>query len=467
MMNASSTPASSAAGNLSPVDAFILSLLRVEFGPGAPGEALPSVPRSPDWGAVVQRASDLGIAPLLYGIAQGRSGAEFPEPHARILGTDYAKAWAMNTKNMVRLAGLLAAFNSAGIRAILLKGTHLALFVYRDVGMRPMADVDILVRKADLSAAENLLLGCGYSHRELSPGAYDFLDRDRSGRELARLAEHFRTEHHHLHPFGSARGIRLLDVHWTLASPSLPFSIDTDGLWQRAERCAVEGAEASVLCPEDAILHLALHAASGNTFRVYALRSLCDIAAIAARHGSRLDWDALCARAREWKAGRFVYLALRLAADLPGARIPDTALALLRPGDFNEAIACEAARRVLGGEDRRAAIRRPGMFAPSRGLGAKTSYVLGRIFPHPGEMARIYSLPASSPRVYLRYPRRLASLLSRYPALYARFFLYLLTRRGADPFGYNLDTWLDTGAVTPDSVGPARHQRLRGDTRHG
>jgi hypothetical protein len=447
MMNTSSAPASPAVGSLTPADAFILDLLRAEFGGGTPNVAAPAAPPPPGWDAVVRRAAELGIGPLLYGIVRGRTGTAIPEHRARDLGMEYAKTWAMNAKNMARIAELLAAFGPEGIRAILLKGAHLAAFVYLDIGMRPMADVDILVRKEDIPAAEKLLAGAGYAMREHVPAAYKFLDADGGAPAPEHLTGRYRECHHHLHPLGSARGIRLLDVHWTLVPPSLPFPIDAEGLWQRAGIKAVEGREVRVLCPEDTILHLALHASFRDKFRLHGLRSLCDLAAVVGRFHDTIDWAALSARARDWNAGRFVYLALRLSRDLPGARIPEEALALLRPADFDEAIAGEAARRILGGEDRRAAIRRPEMFDPSRGLGAKTAYVLGRIFPRPGEIARIYSLPPSSPRVYLRYPRRLASLISRYPALYARFFLHLLRGERPDPFGYNLDTWLSEGSV--------------------
>jgi hypothetical protein len=391
---------------------------------------------------------ELGIAPLLYGIAQGRTGTAVPELHVRNLGMEYARTWAINTKNKLRIAEMLAAFGSAGIRAIPLKGAHLALFVYRDIGMRPMVDVDILVRREDIPTAEKLLSEAGYATREHIPSAYKFLGVDGDAGAPEHLIERYRNHHHHLHPLGSARGIRLLDVHWTLVSPALPFRIDAEGLWQRAGIQALDGREVRVLCPEDTILHCALHASFCDKFRFHGLRPLCDLAAVVGRFHDTLDWDALSARAREWNADRFVYLALRLSGDLLGVNIPDAALALLKPAHFDEAIAGEAARRVLGCEDRRAAIRRPEMFDPSRGLGAKTAYVLGRIFPRRGEMARIYSLPVSSPLLYLGYPRRLASLLSRYPALYARFFLHLLRGGKPDPFGYNLDTWLSNGSVS-------------------
>lgn len=337
----------------SAVDAFLSALLRVEFG-GSPPD--PGPPPCPDWEAAAQRALALGIAPLIHAIVEARPGIAAPEGPARRLAGSYAKAWAANARTLARLGELLAAFEREGIRVILLKGAHLAFLAYRDIGMRPMVDVDILLREDDLPAAERLLAGSGYAPRAHVPQAYDFLGDDAPSLDAAPLSARYRERHHHLHPLGSARGLRLLDVHRSIVSPSLPFSIDAAGLWRRAETRLLEGRKAEVLCPEDAVLCAALHASASNRFRASGLKSLCDIAALAA--GRRApDWSALCARTREWNAGRFVYSALLLAADICGAQIPTAALDSMRPADFSTAVAEEAVRRLLP--------------APARGLPAR------------------------------------------------------------------------------------------------
>ncbi|MCP4365035.1 MAG: nucleotidyltransferase family protein [Planctomycetes bacterium] len=46
---------------------------------------------------------------------------------------------------------------------ILLKGAHLAQVVYSNIALRPMGDIDILVKKNDLPKAKELLLELGYT----------------------------------------------------------------------------------------------------------------------------------------------------------------------------------------------------------------------------------------------------------------------------------------------------------------
>ena len=432
-------------------EAFILHCLRV--GLCAAADDRSSAARRPavDWDKAYEKAVRLGVAPLLYGIMKDRPPlsveGHIPERFVRGIRMEYVKTWAMNIRDRTGLAEILKQFNAVGIKIILLKGIHLALFVYQDIGFRSMTDVDILISKEDLFKAEELLFGAGYECPELSRAVYDFFDVDSGARERDILRERYKIDHHHLHPFSSRRGVKNLDIHWTLTTPSLPASIDMEGIWTRAEHREMDGTDVLMLCPEDIILHLALHASFSGKFTIYGLRSLCDIAAITRYSRGGIDWDELRLRAQRWKVDKLVYLALRLSTHLLGVDMPDATLRSMEPERFNEGIAVEAARRLFYAGGRQEKIYRPEMFAREIPLQKKVAFIFRRIFPSPQELAEMYSLPVSSTRAYLYYPLRLGSLLYRYSFLYAKFFLYLWTHRRADPFGYDLETYLSTKAI--------------------
>lgn len=68
--------------------------------------------------------------------------------------------WSL-ARNMIlfdELGRVLEAFNEAGIDVIVLKGAALAQTIYPDIALRPMGDVDLLVKKEGLEKAENLLI---------------------------------------------------------------------------------------------------------------------------------------------------------------------------------------------------------------------------------------------------------------------------------------------------------------------
>jgi hypothetical protein len=53
-------------------------------------------------------------------------------------------------------------FRAAGIDVIVLKGAFLAELVYRNIGLRAIGDIDLLVKKEDLGKVKRVLIQLGY-----------------------------------------------------------------------------------------------------------------------------------------------------------------------------------------------------------------------------------------------------------------------------------------------------------------
>ena len=77
------------------------------------------------------------------------------------------------------------------------------------------------------------------------------------------------------------------------------------------------------------------------------LRPLCDLAEIIRAHGDTLAWPEVQARAVEWHAERFLYLALWLTRELLGRAVPQSVMEGLCPRDFTERWAALALKQVL------------------------------------------------------------------------------------------------------------------------
>jgi len=224
------------------------------------------------------------------------------------------------------LPTILRTLRDAGITPILLKGAHFATTVYPEPLLRPMDDFDILVRQVELAAAEQALRGAGYES-----------SRTESIPEVCAVE--------HSLPTLLQRGTCPIELHWTIARPSARIPVDLDGLWNRAHPIAVAAEPAYVLAPEDALLHICLHAAVLHLFD-QGLRPLLDIAALLDRYGTTMDWAAVESRARAWKVERAVYLLLDLTRREAGAEVPDSVLGHLQPAGVPAAV-IDAARAQL------------------------------------------------------------------------------------------------------------------------
>ena len=102
------------------------------------------VSRPLDWDRIVESALSQGIAPLLY-----HNLKNIPETHCipqRVMAElkkNYYDNIARNMYLYAELARIVKAFHDKGISTILLKGAALAKFVYGDIGLRSMIDIDL------------------------------------------------------------------------------------------------------------------------------------------------------------------------------------------------------------------------------------------------------------------------------------------------------------------------------------
>jgi hypothetical protein len=197
--------------------------------------------------------------------------------------------------------------SAADVPVIPLKGAVLAETVYCERALRPMNDIDLLIREEDLDRAQRGLGGIGYELIHDAETKADLLRR-----------------HHHWVFRNPAIGAIPLEPHWRLDPPGSPFRVETAGLWQRAVPTRIAGVDALSLSPEDLLLHLTTHAVR-HRFNG-GLLFLVDIAAVIARYESLIDWGRLKTRAAEWNAQPHVSVTLRLAVELLGAAVPASTL---------------------------------------------------------------------------------------------------------------------------------------------
>lgn len=85
-----------------------------------------------------------------------------PDKLSDTLVSAYAHVSAANQRTMDRLAVVLDRFRSNGIECLLLKGADLLSRLYGIRGLRPLADVDLLVREHDLPAIDRVLAELEY-----------------------------------------------------------------------------------------------------------------------------------------------------------------------------------------------------------------------------------------------------------------------------------------------------------------
>jgi hypothetical protein len=222
------------------------------------------------------------------------------EPHQGRLKGIYR--YSLFRANVVAAAGrrVLEAFRKAGIEAVAIKGIALGVRYYRNLALRPMSDVDVLVRRADVAAAEAVLGDCGWSYR---------YDAARKPHDV------------HSYDYVDGRGSGF-DLHWFSLLESVGDGSD-DGVWARAETMDWHGMPLLVPAREDlALIAMVNGMREGEGMRGMWVHDL----AVLITDAPDFDWELLWAEAGRRNVREQVFNALLLLARAVPWLVPEARL---------------------------------------------------------------------------------------------------------------------------------------------
>jgi hypothetical protein len=253
-----------------------LSLCGQRPGSAAVAQRLPSVLAAvPSFDELATAAEQHGMEPLVLAHIE-RTGLAIPFDvlgRLRARRTQHVHAAVVRTRVVSAVVGAMA---QAGVPFLVLKGAALAHLVYGDPRLRPMRDVDLLIRKADGGRAQDVLMRCGFR-----PGGIAVPSRHHHSQGMARTLEGATVTielHHELMertPFLEPRG------YDDLLGRSQPF--EWGGMSYRTLGC------------EDMLWHVYAHAFVLHTMHPGAIRllSVADLVHATESWIDRIDWTRL------------------------------------------------------------------------------------------------------------------------------------------------------------------------------
>jgi len=337
------------------------------------------------------------LGPLLaWQLAHAHAGVALPADVSARLAQARRQAAFRSLLFQQELIGIHRVLAAAGIPYQALKGAFLAFHAYPSAGLRPMRDLDILVPKAKVAAAYEVLQAAGLrliSEHPVAPqvasGAHCHLA------PLAARCEQFTVElHTRLFHF------RAYDRH-ARVDPS-----DDPVFWQRGRQAALGGESVCFEAPEDLLLHLIVHAVYDHEFNNGPLL-LSDVAFLLQRHPP--DWNIFWARAEASGRARGCHLVMHLVrhywgpqlVDMTGSTPPSqqemdafATLMLCDPADILDRHLCADA-------------------VQQRSVLQWIRYLLDKAFASPARVRLAYDLPIGDWRVVFYYPVRWYRQLTR------------------------------------------------------
>lgn len=204
---------------------------------------------------------------------------------------------------MHRIGTLLKSFEDAGIETMVLKGAALIQLYYRESGLRPMLDADVLVHAHQAEQAMELL-----TRLQWKPVRY--------------TQPQIRIPILHSTPFEDEGG-RQLDLHWHLFWECFKAN-DDDDYWKKAIPIKIGGVQTLALNPTDQLLHTCWHGARWN--EVPPIRWIADAMAILGDPTSEIEWPSLLKKAQKHRIVMPVKDSLEYLKKTFDAPVPDTLL---------------------------------------------------------------------------------------------------------------------------------------------
>ena len=261
-----------------------------------------------DWEAVGKLSERLDLAPLLYKHMSREDLTRFiPGEIFQAWKEEYRRNKLRNFSIYGQLDQILARKELAGIPLVPLKGVFLAKWIYCDIGLRPMSDIDLLCREQDFERIRSCLLSFGFSER-----------RDKS-------VLHEKAVAHISHPPCFKHPARAkIDLHTQIFPfmPSLQKSPSLNNLWGETTPTELEGRPIRCLCPEDMLLHLTMHFCRHYETGPVRFIWLCDIHEVIGRYGRNIRWEVFVARMNALQVGEKTISLFRLLLEQWNSRVP-------------------------------------------------------------------------------------------------------------------------------------------------
>ncbi|MFQ5789207.1 MAG: nucleotidyltransferase family protein [Acidobacteriota bacterium] len=326
-----------------------------------------------NWSLLAEMASREGMSGLLALQLERLARAyslDLPlEPFSQALRGIFIQ----NGRLFGELARLEGALRERDIRVILLKGGALIETCYhRQLGLRPLSDLDLLVRPPDVALVRHYLLERGFRTPSASSSFY-------------------------------TKGLAAFDLHTDLIGISrirrraLAFAFDTEELWRNA--IPLHGSHLLALSKSHQFLHLAVHALKHSFCR---LISFVDLGLV----GKDADWQDVLERARSSGTLRAMAYAVRSLEKLMAFEIPSLVRSALPPLNRMERIFLDGVTRRRSGAE---TLGETMLVFSIPGRAGKLAYLLEYFFPRRKVLAGSFS----SRPAFLLYPRRLVQLTTR------------------------------------------------------
>ena len=300
---------------------FILGCAKIQ--PGKGGYYMPDKYTSNilNWDNICEILIRSGLAPLVYkNFSSLSTNSDIPDFVYPKLVNTYYRILSRNTILYEHFRKIVTALNSVNIRVIALKGIYLAEFLYKDIGLRQMSDIDLLIHPEDGLKCMSVLSEMGYK-------TYD--------KKESEIKEKSRKDI--VHYEAVVKDGVSIEIHIKLHHISAKYDMMPEKVWKNAIPATIYNCDVFALNTYDLLIHLCIHL--DEHFRGGRVQFTCfsDIVNLLDQLKKQLNWDEFIKSCRDYKCEETVFLYLMLVNRYMNVYVPEVLIkkyqSLLIPKD--------------------------------------------------------------------------------------------------------------------------------------
>lgn len=356
---------------------LLLLLSRMNLSDTEREEAKDLIPQIQHWKLFTQRCIGAYVAPLVHADL-AVVGVSIPETVETALANSYNQVLVRNIRLYRSFTTVLSEFNAAKIDCIPLKGIYLAEAVYKDLGLRHLSDIDLLVRTKDAATVCELMRENDWDVKEAEP-----------------RSEFEKKQFFPAHPFTFLKNGVTIELHTHLYNRNQRATISGEELWKNTH--TEEFCDGTIRQFSSGMLlqHLCLHLYKHLVGAECKLVSFCDIRELILQRNQDLNWAEFKNLCEKFNCLDEVVPILFLCRNYWHTDIPESFFS----DEEAEKKMEEKFLQFLTGQASELSVEVENIVGQSLttlhsidGFSGKMSYALGYVFPRPVFMYRHFQL---------------------------------------------------------------------------
>ncbi|MCM8791877.1 MAG: nucleotidyltransferase family protein [Candidatus Omnitrophica bacterium] len=182
-------------------------------------------------------------------------------------------------------------FKKEGIKVLPIKGIALLADIYLHQPLRPMQDIDLLIKEKDIKRAEEVFFNLGYR------------------KDLEGLKEEYWKKHQcHITFYRKGKISFWVELHWGIDFKRKGRLILLPELWQRTRKLNLGNQTIEILSPEDTFFSLALHKRRFGT--ILCFKNSYDLILLLNKYATDFDWNYIFYQSKNYNLYSLVFFFL-------------------------------------------------------------------------------------------------------------------------------------------------------------